>query len=109
MSWLTDFLWRLLPWRLRTAECTHFAAAAFVDAADVTGCEECLKFGGEWVHLRRCMICGKVGCCDQSPNTHATKHYQETGHPIVRSVEPDESWGWCYLDEIFNPDVEAVR
>jgi monovalent cation:H+ antiporter-2, CPA2 family len=64
------------------------------------GCEECLKMGDTWVHLRLCMICGHVGCCDSSKNKHATKHFHATTHPIVRSLEPGEDWGWCYVDEV---------
>jgi monovalent cation:H+ antiporter-2, CPA2 family len=63
------------------------------------GCEECLASGDRWVHLRLCMTCGHVGCCDSSPNRHATAHFHATGHPVVRSVQPGEEWGWCYLDE----------
>lgn len=63
------------------------------------GCEECLKIGGRWVHLRMCRTCGHVGCCDSSPNRHATAHFRATDHPIVRSIEPGESWSWCYVDE----------
>ena len=64
------------------------------------GCEDCLKSGDEWVHLRQCQICGKVGCCDNSKNKHASGHYKETGHKIVQSFEPDERWYWCYEDEL---------
>jgi len=64
-------------------------------------CEECLKMGDEWVHLRVCMVCGHVGCCDDSKNRHATRHFHETRHPIIRSKEPGETWGWCYVDELF--------
>jgi CPA2 family monovalent cation:H+ antiporter-2 len=64
------------------------------------GCEDCLRTGDRWVHLRVCMICGHVGCCDSSPNRHATKHYEKTSHPIMRSMEPGENWGWCFVDEI---------
>jgi uncharacterized UBP type Zn finger protein len=64
------------------------------------GCEECLKAGDSWVHLRLCEICGHVGCCDSSQNKHATKHFHRTKHPIVRSLEPGENWGWCYIDEV---------
>src|SRR5262249_28823323 len=63
------------------------------------GCEDCLRMGGEWVHLRLCLSCGHVGCCDSSPNRHATKHFQKTRHPIVQSFEPGEDWRWCYVDE----------
>jgi uncharacterized UBP type Zn finger protein len=64
------------------------------------GCEECLKLGDEWVHLRLCLSCGHVGCCDSSKNKHATGHYHGTHHPVMRSFEPGEEWGWCYVDEI---------
>ena len=68
------------------------------------GCEECLELGDTWVHLRLCMTCGKVGCCDSSKNKHATKHWHATHHPIVRSLEPGERWFWCYADEVgFEP------
>ncbi len=62
--------------------------------------EECLEMSDSWVHLRLCMICGHVGCCDSSKNKHATKHFHETRHPIIRSFEPGENWNWCYVDEI---------
>lgn len=68
--------------------------------ANSKGCEECLKTGDPWVHLRMCLICGHVGCCDSSLNKHATKHFHATKHPIIRSIEPGESWKWCYVDEI---------
>ena len=65
------------------------------------GCEDCLRTGGAWVHLRLCMECGHVGCCDDSPKKHATKHFHTTNHPIIKSFESGEDWGWCYLDEVF--------
>ena len=68
---------------------------------NTTGCEECMQTGDTWVHLRLCMICGHVGCCDNSKNKHASKHYQETGHPIIRSFQPGESWMWCYEDKMY--------
>jgi len=64
------------------------------------GCEECLRMGDSWVHLRLCEICGHVGCCDSSKNKHATKHFQKTKHPIMRSFESGEDWGWCYIDDV---------
>jgi uncharacterized UBP type Zn finger protein len=63
-------------------------------------CEECVKMGDRWVHLRLCMDCGSVGCCDSSKNKHATKHFHATKHPVVRSIEPGESWTWCFVDEV---------
>jgi uncharacterized UBP type Zn finger protein len=65
------------------------------------GCEDCLKMGGRWVHLRLCETCGHVGCCDSSPNRHATKHFQATRHPVIKSFEPGEEWGYCYADDLF--------
>lgn len=64
------------------------------------GCEECIKLGDTWVHLRMCRECGNVGCCDSSKNKHATKHFHATQHPIIRSIQPGEHWSWCYVDEI---------
>jgi len=72
------------------------------------GCVECLKAGGVWVHLRLCMTCGHVGCCDNSPSKHATKHFHASGHPVIRSYEPEEDWGYCYPDELFL-EVLAAR
>ena len=64
------------------------------------GCEECLKMGDDWVHLRACLQCGHVGCCDSSRNKHATKHFHATRHPLVQSIERGEDWMWCYVDEV---------
>ena len=77
--------------------CTHTDQIRDVSPSS-SGCEECLKMGSRWVHLRLCLSCGHVGCCDSSPNRHATKHYHGTRHPIIRSAEPGESWRWCYVD-----------
>lgn len=65
------------------------------------GCGDCLRIGDNWVHLRLCLICGHVGCCDSSKNKHATKHFHTSAHPIVESFEPGEDWRWCYVDQIF--------
>ena len=65
------------------------------------GCEDCLRIGAEWVHLRLCLSCGHVGCCDNSPNRHATAHFHETAHPLIRSAEPGEEWGYCYPDDLY--------
>ena len=65
------------------------------------GCEECLKIGQRWVHLRLCLTCGHVGCCDNSVGKHATKHFHATSHPLIKSFEPGEDWVWCYVDEVF--------
>ena len=82
-----------------SASCTHLDQAASVTPSSV-GCEDCLATGGSWVHLRTCMVCGHVGCCDSSPNTHATRHFHSSGHPLVQSYEPGEEWWWCYVDEV---------
>ena len=84
--------------------CSHLDQVKFTDTRK-HGCEECLKTGDSWVHLRLCMECGKVGCCDSSKNKHATKHYHHTQHPLVRSLEPGESWMWCYVDQDIVGDV----
>ena len=79
--------------------CTHKDAIRDVEPSTTEGCEDCLATGGRWVHLRLCLTCGHVGCCDSSPNRHATKHAGAADHPIVRSFEPGEAWRWCYVDE----------
>ena len=85
-------------------KCTHLNQIQTV-APGAEGCEECLAIGGRWVHLRICMTCGHVGCCDASKNKHATTHFQNTGHPIIKSFEPGEQWGWCYVDKVFLESV----
>ena len=81
-------------------KCTHLDTVAAVTPSS-EGCEDCLRIGGHWVHLRICMTCGHVGCCDVSPNRHARAHWQANpGHPIIRSFEPGEDWWWCYEDEV---------
>ena len=81
------------------ASCSHLGQIHDVPP-NTAGCEECLKMGDSWVHLRLCKTCGHVGCCDSSKNKHATKHFRKTKHPIVRSLEPGEDWGSCYVDEV---------
>jgi hypothetical protein len=83
--------------------CTHLEFIE-TEEANSDGCEDCLKIGGRWVHLRRCAACGHVGCCDSSPNHHATGHFQASGHPIMQSFEPGEDWYWCYVDEVVFED-----
>jgi Zn-finger in ubiquitin-hydrolases and other protein len=81
--------------------CRHRDQIRFTDPPDeIAGCEECLAIGGRWVHLRMCQTCGKIGCCDSSPNRHASKHARGEGHPILRSVELGERWSWCVIDEV---------
>jgi CPA1 family monovalent cation:H+ antiporter len=83
------------------APCDHVRAIdAPADPHTLAGCEECLATGGRWVHLRVCLECGHVGCCDSSPNRHATAHFHSTQHAVMASVEPGETWGWCYPDKL---------
>jgi hypothetical protein len=79
--------------------CTHLDQVEVGRPAEVAGCEDCLAIGGRWLHLRVCRTCGRVGCCDSSPNRHATKHAHAQSHPIVTSVQPGETWSYCYLDD----------
>lgn len=89
----------LLPWFLRRGQtCNHVDLIRDVTPS-AEGCEECLQMGDTWFHLRLCLICGHVGCCDRSKNKHATAHFHETGHPIIQSFQPGETWRWCYVDE----------
>jgi len=79
--------------------CRHIVTIQQVTPS-ARGCEECLKIGSLWVHLRLCRSCGHVGCCDQSPHAHATAHFQQTHHPIMEGYDPPEGWGWCYVDKL---------
>jgi hypothetical protein len=81
--------------------CSHLDQIQLLELPDsVEGCAECLASGGSWVHLRMCQSCGQIGCCDSSPNRHASRHARATGHAIARSAEPGEEWSWCYVDEV---------
>jgi len=83
-----------------TAPCDHVTPETIRSVKrPAAGCEDCLKMGGQWVHLRECLTCAHVGCCDSSPNTHATKHFHATRHPVVASAEPGETWAFCYADD----------
>jgi hypothetical protein len=85
------------------ADCTHLdqvLVPAGPREAHERGCEDCLAVGGTWVHLRICRTCGRVGCCDSSPNRHASKHARAEGHPIITSVEPGEDWSFCFIDDV---------
>jgi uncharacterized UBP type Zn finger protein len=84
-------------------ECTHFEdlpPEPSPSASYAKGCKECIAMGDTWVHLRECLDCGHVGCCDSSKNKHATRHFHTSKHPVMRSVEPGENWGYCYVDEL---------
>lgn len=82
-----------------TAPCQHLDEVV-VTSTGTHVCEDCVKTGDTWMHLRLCLKCGHVGCCDQSKNRHATRHFRESGHPLIRSIEPGERWVWCYVDKI---------
>lgn len=83
------------------ARCPHLDSVAIAQLPpQVDGCEECLAEGTAWCHLRICLACGHVGCCDSSPGRHATAHAESSGHPVVRSIQPGEDWAWCYVDEL---------
>ena len=82
------------------AACTHLDQIRVLELPErVDGCEDCLREGGVWLHLRICLTCGHVGCCDDSPSRHATAHYHDAGHPLIHSLEPGEAWSWCYADD----------
>jgi uncharacterized UBP type Zn finger protein len=83
-----------------SAQCTHLDQIQVDAPPSVAGCEDCLKIGARWVHLRLCMTCGHVGCCDSSPNRHASKHAAAASHPIIKSAEPGEDWFYCYVDDV---------
>jgi uncharacterized UBP type Zn finger protein len=81
--------------------CTHLAEHVNKVKPNTKGCEECLKTGQKWLHLRMCLECGHVGCCDSSPGRHARGHFDGSRHPIIQSAEPKETWRWCYIDDMY--------
>jgi hypothetical protein len=89
------------------AACTHLGDTITVPDPPAVECLDCVAEGTKWVHLRQCLMCGGVRCCDNSPRRHATAHFHATGHPLVRSAEPDELWAWCYADDRFLVPAEA--
>lgn len=89
---------------MTNATCSHLDQIHDVTPS-ANGCEDCLRIGNTWVHLRECLVCGHVGCCDSSQNKHATKHFHSTGHPIVKSFERGEEWGYCYVDRLFFEEI----
>lgn len=84
----------------RERYCGHLDRAAAIEPSEPI-CPKCVGQGDRWVHVRMCLICGERGCCDSSPAQHARKHFEETDHPLVRSIEPGERWGWCYADKAY--------
>jgi len=88
-----------------TDPCAHVSQARIhAVTRPARGCEDCMKIGAQWVHLRQCLTCGHVGCCDSSPNKHATAHFKSTQHPVMASLQPGERWAWCYVD---NADLKV--
>ena len=87
-------------WLMTNEICSHTDTIVPDVPPSSNGCEDCLRIGSHWMHLRRCMLCGHVGCCDNSPMRHATAHFHEANHPIIQSFEPGEDWLWCYVDEV---------
>lgn len=90
-------------------QCTHLDQVRDIAPKTPNGCEECLAAGGWWVHLRMCQTCGHVGCCDSSPNKHASKHFHATHHPIAKSFERGEDWAWCYAESVFIEPAPSAR
>ena len=88
-------------------DCSHLDQMK-ITKTEKTVCEDCVKTGDRWVQLRMCLVCGHVGCCDSSKNKHATRHYQESNHPLMRSIEPGESWVWCYVDELSPGEIREA-
>ena len=88
-------------------ECTHLDRI-LTTVPDKRVCEDCIKTGDSWVHLRMCLECGHVGCCDSSKNKHATRHFRHSGHPMMRSIEPGEGWVWCYIDRAVVGDLDDL-
>ena len=89
--------------------CRHMEDLEPVTPSSPDSCTQCVEMGDRWVHLRMCLICGHVGCCDSSKNKHATGHFHATGHPVMQSFEPGESWRWCYVDEALFKGFEPLR
>jgi len=91
-----------------TGSCAHVDRLPEVLPSTKEGCEDCIREGTRWVHLRECLSCGHVGCCDNSPRRHATAHWDTVRHAVVRSFQPDEEWAWCYPDELFLLPAEQM-
>jgi len=89
------------------ATCEHFEQATAL-TTDVRECAECVAIDSGWVHLRLCLVCGNVGCCDSSPNTHASKHFHSSDHAVMRSIEPGDDWGYCFIDDAWVDGLPAT-
>ena len=89
--------------------CSHLDQIVADRPPPLDVCPACVAIGSEWVHLRQCLTCGQTGCCDSSPNRHATKHFEATKHPLMQSLEGDEDWVWCFVDQVsLEPDDDGV-
>jgi uncharacterized UBP type Zn finger protein len=91
------------------AGCSHASEITDVIPSSPDVCQRCVEMGDSWVHLRICMVCGHVGCCDNSKNRHARRHFHETSHPIIQSYEPGESWRYCFIDDVALPEGRPYR
>lgn len=89
--------------------CEHARLIGDVMPSTADACEDCLASGGSWVHLRICLVCGHVGCCDESPNRHARRHFHGTGHPVIQSYEIGENWRYCFIDDTDLPPGDVLR
>lgn len=105
MGLLSNARWMLQRMTGRSRTCSHLGAVRDVQARS-EGCAQCIAAGDSWIHLRMCLTCGEVGCCDSSKNRHAHRHADTVGHPIARSAEPGEDWAWCFVDDSL-VDVDA--
>ena len=90
-----------IPNEMANATCSHIDAITSIKKPHRAECEDCVKIGATWVHLRTCQECGATLCCDSSPNQHASKHARTSGHPVIASAQPGERWLYCYVDEAF--------
>ena len=88
-----------MPDNSSNTECSHLGTTPWVGPTSRV-CDQCVAKGDAWVHLRACLVCGQVGCCDESKNKHATRHYREVGHPLIQSIEPGDGWIYCYVDDV---------
>ncbi len=88
-------------------QCVHLDGLEPVESSPPLECVDCIREGSTWVNLRQCLTCGDVRCCDDSPRKHATAHWRSSGHPVIRSAQPDDDWAWCYPEELFLTPAEA--
>jgi uncharacterized UBP type Zn finger protein len=97
----------LFDWFRKKRDCKHVAELDEIEPDSLDSCLQCVEMGDTWVNLRLCLTCGQVGCCDASKNKHATAHHRETGHPLIQSYQPGETWRYCYVDDRMVTDADA--